>query len=84
MTTSVTKRAVPAPIAHVMLGIVSILPLFVPVPTNVNIIVTASVTVLCGCLRSVKDEAPQESMTQKVSVACIHVVSRILLQFYFL
>lgn len=37
--------------------------MLVHVPTNLNIIVTASLTVYCGCWRSVKATPPTESMT---------------------
>lgn len=47
------------------LFIITILPLFVNVETNVNIILTAAATVFCGCWRSVKSEPPAEAMTRK-------------------
>jgi hypothetical protein len=60
-----SQDGVPAPFTHILLAIVTLLPLAVPVPTNINIVITAATTVLCGCLRSVKDEPPQDAMTKK-------------------
>lgn len=50
--------------AHLLLLLWSIAPLLFPVPTNLNIVVSASLTVYCGCFRSVKATAPTESMTK--------------------
>jgi hypothetical protein len=61
---------VPAPWAHAALLVLAVLPLVVPVPTNVNIVLTASATVFCGAWRSVKPEPPAEAMTKKERV-CI-------------
>lgn len=63
---------VPAPLEHLLLLVVTLLPLFVPVPTNLNIVSTAAACVLCGCWRSVKPEPPAESMTRKASQSCTH------------
>lgn len=65
-TSASTRGGIPAPLAHIILSVVAILPLVVPVPTNINIVVTAAATVLCGSFRSVKDKPPQDTMTQKV------------------
>jgi minor histocompatibility antigen H13 len=59
------NKGVPAPLAHAVLIIVYILPLFVPIPTNVNIVLTAAATVFVGSWRSVKAEPPTEAMTKK-------------------
>lgn len=53
-------------LAHAALLIVALLPLVAPVPTNVNIVITAAITVFAGCWRSVKAEPPAEAMTKKV------------------
>jgi hypothetical protein len=60
---------VPAPLAHILVTAVTLAPLVVPIPANLNICATAAALVLCGSLRSVKDEAPTESMTRKVSAS---------------
>lgn len=62
---SAAKKRVPVPLAHAVLIIISILPLFVPIPTNINIVLTAAVTVFVGSWRSVKPEPPTEAMTRK-------------------
>ena len=59
--------SVPAPLAHVALTLVALLPLVVPVPANLNVIVTACLTVFTGCWRSVKPTPPAEAMSKKVS-----------------
>jgi minor histocompatibility antigen H13 len=56
----------PVPLAHIGLLLVALAPLVIDVPTDVNIILTASITVFCGAWRSVKPEPPAESMTKKV------------------
>jgi minor histocompatibility antigen H13 len=50
---------------HVALFIITILPLFFNIETNLNIVLTAAATVFCGCWRSVKSEPPAEAMTRK-------------------
>jgi minor histocompatibility antigen H13 len=50
---------------HLLLAINALLPLAMTYPHNVNVIVTASLTVFAGCVRSVKDAPPVESMTKK-------------------
>lgn len=55
-------------VAQLALFIITLLPLIVPVPTNVNIVVTASLCVLVGSVRSVKGTPPAESMTKKASL----------------
>ncbi|GAB4813141.1 hypothetical protein N2152v2_000187 [Parachlorella kessleri] len=57
--------SVPAPLAHVALTLVALLPLVVPVPANLNVIVTACLTVFNGCWRSVKPTPPAEAMSKK-------------------
>ena len=52
-------------LAHVALAANTIAPLFVTYPFNVNVIVTASLAVFTGCVRSVKDAPPTEAMTKK-------------------
>jgi minor histocompatibility antigen H13 len=59
------NKGVPAPLAHALLSIIYILPLFVPIPTNINIVLTAAATVYVGSWRSVKVEPPTEAMTKK-------------------
>lgn len=57
-----------AVIAQLLLLVLTILPLAVSVPANINIIATASMCVFVGCWRSAKDTPPSESMTKKVSM----------------
>lgn len=70
-TTSIRARTAlmyssdkPAIAAHVSLIVLSVLPLFVHVPTNLNVVLTASIAVYAGCWRSVKPLPPSESMTK--------------------
>ena len=58
--------ALPAPLAHAALAVLALAPLLVQVPVNANIVLTAAITVLVGCWRSVKPEPPAEAMTKKV------------------
>ena len=55
-----------APCRHAALVALAVAPLLVAVPPNVNIVVTACLTVLVGCWRSVKPEPPPEAMSKKV------------------
>ncbi len=65
---------IPCPRAHVALLVVAVLPLLVSINANLNIVLTASLAVLVGSLRSVKPAPPEESMTRKVrSVATAFV-----------
>jgi len=59
-------EAVPAPRAHALLAALSIAPALFPVPASLNIVATAAAAVYVGCWRSVKKEAPVESMSRKV------------------
>lgn len=59
-------EALPAPKSHLLLLFLSLAPAFLPIPANPNIVATASLAVFVGCWRSVKQEAPTESMTRKV------------------
>lgn len=52
--------------AQLILLIITVIPLLVPVPTNVNIVLTASLCVFVGSWRSVKSTPPSESMSKKV------------------
>jgi len=56
----------PATKALVALAILAVLPAFVPIPVNINIIATASLCVFVGCWRSVKASPPEDSMSRKV------------------
>lgn len=57
--------ALPAPLAHAALAVLALAPLLVQVPVNASIVLTAAITVLVGCWRSVKPEPPAEAMTKK-------------------
>lgn len=50
---------------HMLTVMNAIIPLFFDYPPNANVVVTASLAVLTGCVRSVKDTPPAESMTKK-------------------
>ena len=50
---------------HLSLFVNTIAPLFVEYPFNLNVVVTASLAVFTGCVRSVKDAPPTEAMTKK-------------------
>ena len=58
--------ALPAPVAHAALAALAVAPLLVQVPVNASIVLTAAITVLVGCWRSVKPEPPPEAMTKSV------------------
>lgn len=53
-------------LGHAVLVLNALVPLVVTYPSNINVIVTASVCVFCGCWRSVKPEPPADAMTKKV------------------
>lgn len=59
------KGLPPAPKAHVLLMVLTFLPLVVYVPYSVSIVLHAAITVYIGSWRSVKEEAPAESMSTK-------------------
>lgn len=61
-----THAPLAAPFAHALLALLAVAPLLVDVPVNLNIVVTAVLTVFVGCARSVKPEPPAEAMTKKV------------------
>eukprot|EP00891_Asterochloris_glomerata_P007431 jgi/Astpho2/7431/e_gw1.00114.103.1_t len=63
--TAVKDPGVPCPWAHLLLAGFALLPLVAPVPVNLNIVVTASLAVYVGCLRSIKPTPPEESMTRQ-------------------
>ena len=52
-------------ISHAAVALNTLAPLFVTYPSNLNVVVTASLAVFTGCLRSVKDAPPSEAMTKK-------------------
>ena len=52
-------------VSHVLILLNTLAPLLVPYSSNLNVIVTASLAVFTGCLRSVKDAPPTEAMTKK-------------------
>jgi minor histocompatibility antigen H13 len=55
----------PAIVAHAALLLLSALPLIMNVPTNLNVVATASLAVYCGSWRSIKIEPITESMSGK-------------------
>ena len=56
----------PCPFSHLLLALVAVAPAVITVPANLNIVLTAAVTVWVGSKRSVKDTPPEESMTRTV------------------
>ena len=60
--------------SHVVLAAWLLLPLIAPVPTHLNILVTATLTVASGSLRSIKPSSPAETMSSKVCRSgCIYI-----------
>lgn len=72
----------PAPWAHAALGVLAVLPLVFDVPANVNIVLTAVLTVCVGSWRSVKPDPPSESMTKKDAMKFPLVGSCVLFSLY--
>lgn len=66
----------PAPLIHIGLVILTILPLFVQIPPNINVILTAVATVFAGSWRSVKPEPPTEAMTKMVGVLLVNHITK--------
>lgn len=60
------QQQFPTPLGHLTLIAAWLLPYFVTVPSHLNTIITATLTVYVGCWRSVKTTAPTESMTTQV------------------
>ncbi|DBB18529.1 TPA: hypothetical protein ACH3X3_000169 [Trebouxia sp. C0006] len=54
----------PCPLSHLCLALVAVAPSLITVPANLNIVLTAAMTVWVGSHRSVKDTPPEESMTR--------------------
>ena len=59
----------PCPISHLCLALVAIAPAVITDPANLNIVLTAAITVWVGSFRSVKDTPPEESMTRSVRIS---------------
>lgn len=60
------SEQIPCPLSHLLLALVAVAPAVITVPANLNIVLTAAVTVWVGSKRSVKDTPPEESMTRTV------------------
>ena len=58
----------PATKALAALAALAVLPLFLPIPANLNIVLTASLCVFTGCWRSVKATPPADSMSRNVKL----------------
>ncbi len=56
----------PATKALALLAVLAVLPAFIPIPVNVNIVLTASLCVSVGCWRSVKATPPEDSLSRSV------------------
>lgn len=61
----------PALIPHLLLIALSVAPLVIHVPTNFNVVATASLAVYCGCWRSVK-------ATGEISIGIVRSVLHVL------
>ena len=59
----------PCPFSHLLLALIAVAPAVITVPANLNIVLTAAVTVWVGSKRSVKDTPPEESMTRTVRLS---------------
>ena len=73
-----------APLAHILMCLVAVLPLWVPIDPNLNVILTASTCVFLGCFRSVKPTPPTESMTKNDAMRFPVVGSCVLLSLFVL
>jgi len=62
-----------AAVAQLALFITTILPLIVYIPSNLNIVLTASLCVFVGSIRSVTGTPPAESMSKKARLLLHHV-----------
>lgn len=60
------SEQIPCPLSHLLLALVAVAPAVITVPANLNIVLTAAITVWVGSKRSVKDTPPEESMTRTV------------------
>mmetsp|Transcript_25985 Transcript_25985/g.56637 ORF Transcript_25985/g.56637 Transcript_25985/m.56637 type:complete len:387 (+) Transcript_25985:149-1309(+) len=74
----------PALKAHLALMLLSVLSLVTNVPTNLNIVVTAALTVYAGSWRSVKPTPPAESMTKSEAMRFPVVGSAVLFGLFLL
>lgn len=63
--------AVAAPKAHLLLLAITLAPTVVHVPYTVSIILHAIVTIYVAAWRSVKPEAPVETMTTRDAARCV-------------
>eukprot|EP00803_Ostreobium_quekettii_P006669 evm.model.scf_192EXC.1 EVM.evm.TU.scf_192EXC.1 scf_192EXC:40115-43796(+) len=73
-----------APVHTLCLGLLAAAPLAVQVPPELNIVVTAGLTVYVGSWRSVKTQLPAESMTKKDAMRFPVIGSAVLLGLFVL
>ncbi|KAI4386222.1 hypothetical protein MLD38_004173 [Melastoma candidum] len=71
-------------IANVALAGLTLAPLFVKVDPNINVILTACLTVYVGCYRSVKPNPPSETMSNEHAMRFPFVGSAMLLSLFLL
>ncbi|KAK4408308.1 Signal peptide peptidase 1 [Sesamum angolense] len=71
-------------LANLALAGLTIAPLFVKIDPNLNVILTASLTVYVGCYRSVKPTPPSETMSNEHAMRFPLVGSAMLLSLFFL
>ncbi|CAG9465047.1 unnamed protein product [Pedinophyceae sp. YPF-701] len=72
----------PSPVAHVVLGAAALAPSVLPIPEYVSIITVACLTVYVGCLRSVKQQGPEDVMSHKEAARFPLVGSVVLLSLF--
>ncbi|XP_024989798.1 signal peptide peptidase-like isoform X1 [Cynara cardunculus var. scolymus] len=70
--------------ANIALAGLTLAPLFVKVDTNINVVLTACLTVFVGCYRSVKPTPPSETMSNEHAMRFPLVGSAMLLSLFLL
>nr|BCX99713.1 signal peptide peptidase 2 [Zostera marina] len=70
--------------ANLVLAALTVAPLVVPVNSNLNVVLTACLTLLVGCYRSVKPTPPTETMSKEHAMRFPLVGSAMLLSLFFL
>lgn len=70
--------------ANVMLAGLAVAPLAVRINPNVNVVLTASLTVFVGCWRSVKSAPPSETMSKEHAMRFPFIGSAVLLSLFLL
>ena len=76
------SEQIPCPFSHLLLALVAVAPAVITVPANLNIVLTAAITVWVGSKRSVKDTPPEESMTRTVGGTKAYPLSLAAMTYY--